>query len=189
VQTTRLLQDIFPAMAFVTAPVLVRSQRRAGVCAQRRVRMCDEKPAEGEKPKSSTEDTPPPAYVKLQVTNTARSVANDTPVTGRKLVRNIADLNGASEDTEFISPVAGEVGGPQVGEGMLSKSARKGISKEDKKVTKSAAAQGSMGFADAWASQNRDRGGSRFDVWFWIGLSFVRVLLRSTLRGVYGRSE
>jgi hypothetical protein len=30
-----------------------------------------------------------------------------------------------------------------------------------------------MGFADAWASQNRDRGGSRIDVWVIIGLLFI----------------
>jgi hypothetical protein len=161
-------------MAFVSAPVLVRAQRRVGVCGHRRVRMCDETA-----PDNKPEDAPPPAYVKLAVTNTSRAITNDTPVTDRKLVRNISDLDDTVSDdgAEFATPSAGEVGGPKVGDGLQSKSARKGIAKEDKKVTKSAAAQGSMGFADAWASQNRDRGGSQFDVWFWIGLSFVRILM------------
>uniref|UniRef100_A0A7S1THP7 Uncharacterized protein n=1 Tax=Compsopogon caeruleus TaxID=31354 RepID=A0A7S1THP7_9RHOD len=39
--------------------------------------------------------------------------------------------------------------------------------RKNKKVTKAAAAQGSLGFADAWAASGRNR----FDVWFFIGLA------------------
>jgi hypothetical protein len=75
------------------------------------------------------------------------------------------DANG---EAIFAEPSAGEAGAAPVGTGL---GPRRG--QREKRVTKAAAAQGSMGFADAWASQNRDRGGSRIDVWAIIGLLFI----------------
>jgi hypothetical protein len=67
-----------------------------------------------------------------------------------------------AEEGLFAEPFPGEAGGVEVGTGLGPKPSGSALTGE-KKVTKASAAQGSMGFADAWASQNRDRGGSRFD--------------------------
>lgn len=76
------------------------------------------------------------------------------------------------EGTLYAEAYPGEVGGVEVGTGMGGNPA---YIKEDgeKKASPAAAAQGYMTFADAWASQNRDRGGKRIDVWAIIGLLFI----------------
>lgn len=78
----------------------------------------------------------------------------------------------SSSDELFAEAYPGEAGGVEVGTGLGPKlSGNTGAGQ--KRVTKASEAQGSMSFADAWASQNRDRGGGRVDVWFVIGLLFI----------------
>lgn len=62
----------------------------------------------------------------------------------------------------FAEAYPGEVGGVEVGTGM---GGNPNYINEDgeKKASPAAKAQGYMTFADAWASQNRDRGGRRID--------------------------
>lgn len=48
-----------------------------------------------------------------------------------------------------------------------------GPSSADSRFSRATKAQGGMTFADAWAAQNKARGGSRFDVWTIIGLLTV----------------
>lgn len=159
-------------MAFVSPLVMPSSRpRRLSVCTQRStaycftrraVRMSEQTPASEEESEKERESA------------SQQQIQNDAPVKGRRLVRNISDLSqessgSESEEQPFAAPRAGEAGGPEVGKGL---GPRRGTQKE-KRVTKASAAQGSMSFADAWASQNRDRGGTRFDFWFWVGLLFI----------------
>lgn len=123
-------------MAFVFAlnPVLARPRQRAAVC-KLRMSSGDSESEEVQRPMPK--------------------VSNDSASPGRKLVRNVADVN------QFAEASAGDMANaPKVGEGMGPRRGNK-----EKKVTRAAAIQKSQSFADAWAEQNQ----GRVDVWLIIG--------------------
>jgi len=109
-----------------------------------------------DEPEGVTPQTPgQPAPKKLSVTNSS-------PVTGRKLVRNVSDVSSAPK---YDQGSAGDmVGGPEVGAGMGPRRCTR-----EKKVTRAAAIQKSQSFADAWAEQNE----GKLDVWLIIGALFL----------------
>lgn len=121
-------------MAFVPFAPLPSPSRSAS----QRGRVCRMRPR--------AEATPPPKPT---------SLPSEEP-SPKKLTRNIPGEVVAS-NVEFAEPFVGEAGGPEGGEDFPYT-----VPVDEKKASPAAEAQGYMTFADAWASQNRDSGKSRF---------------------------
>lgn len=145
-------------MAFLSPAVLPsRSpQASSSSCARRPVRAQASKPPSND-PLPNASPTP-----KIQPQKLTRSEPGV----------DVAPLSSPPDDEIFAEAYPGEAGGVAVGTGLGPKPSGSTETGE-KRVSRASKAQGSMSFADAWASQNRDRGGSRIDIWAVIGLLFI----------------